>query len=60
MSKDTLHADAKFHSQMPFTNVDAFRSWLLGLGTHAAVIGPPDLRASIVQWLQGVAAQASW
>ena len=22
MSKDTLHADAKFHSQMPFTNVD--------------------------------------
>ena len=22
MSKTTLHADAKFHSQMPFTNVD--------------------------------------
>ena len=22
MSKETVHADAKFHSQMPFTNVD--------------------------------------
>ena len=22
MSKDTIHADAKFHSQMPFLNVD--------------------------------------
>lgn len=22
MSKDTLHADAKFHSQIPFTNID--------------------------------------
>jgi predicted DNA-binding transcriptional regulator YafY len=44
---------------VPFTNVHAFRSWLLGLGTHAEVIGPPDLRASIVQWLQGVAAQAT-
>ena len=22
MSKDTIHADAKFHSQMPFTNID--------------------------------------
>ncbi len=41
---------------VPFTNVNAFRSWLLGLGTHAEVIGPPDLRASIVRWLQGVAA----
>ena len=22
MSKDTIHTDAKFHSQMPFTNID--------------------------------------
>jgi predicted DNA-binding transcriptional regulator YafY len=40
---------------VPFSNVDAFRSWLLGLGTHAEVLGPSDLRASIVGWLQAVA-----
>jgi proteasome accessory factor B len=43
---------------VPFTNVDAFRSWLLGLGTHAEVIGPADLRASLVDWLRAVAAAA--
>lgn len=41
---------------VPFTNVDAFRSWLLGLGMHAEVIGPPDVRAVIVDWLRAVAA----
>ena len=36
-------------------NLDAFRSWLLGLGTHAEVLGPPDVRAGIVDWLRDVA-----
>jgi proteasome accessory factor B len=44
---------------VPFTNIDAFRSWLLGLGTHAEVLSPPDVRDSIVQWLRGVAGTAS-
>jgi predicted DNA-binding transcriptional regulator YafY len=41
--------------RVPFTNVDAFRSWLLGLGMHAEVLSPPDLRESIVHWLRVVA-----
>jgi len=36
-------------------NLDAFRSWLLGLGTHAEVLGPPDVRAAIVHWLRDMA-----
>jgi proteasome accessory factor B len=40
---------------VPFSNIDAFRSWLLGLGVHAEVLGPADVRASIVQWLRAVA-----
>lgn len=39
---------------VPFTNIDAFRSWLFGLGTHAEVLGPPELRDSIIQWLIAV------
>ncbi|MCU1360022.1 MAG: pafB, partial [Ilumatobacteraceae bacterium] len=38
-----------------FSNIDAFRSWLLGLGIHAEVLGPPDLRQSIIDWLTAVA-----
>jgi proteasome accessory factor B len=41
---------------VPFTNVDAFRSWLLSLGLHAEVLGPPELRQSIVDWLTAAAA----
>jgi predicted DNA-binding transcriptional regulator YafY len=43
---------------VPYSNVDAFRSWLLGLGTHAEVLDPPELRASVVEWLRSLAAGA--
>src|SRR5579884_601079 len=33
------------------TNVDALRSWLLELGEHVVVLGPPDVRAAMVDWL---------
>jgi predicted DNA-binding transcriptional regulator YafY len=41
------------------TNVDAFRSWVLGLGEHAEVLGPPDVREHLVSWLGSVAGAAS-
>jgi predicted DNA-binding transcriptional regulator YafY len=44
---------------VPYTNVDAFRSWLLGLGTHAEVLDPPELRASVVDWLRTLAGARS-
>jgi proteasome accessory factor C len=34
---------------------EAMRSWVLGLLDHAEVVGPPDLRAAIVAWLEAVA-----
>jgi len=40
---------------VPCSNLDAFRSWLLGLGTHAEVLAPPDVRAAVVAWLQAIA-----
>jgi proteasome accessory factor B len=33
----------------------AFRSWVLGLLDHAEVIGPPDVRAEVVGWLEAFA-----
>ncbi|HUZ09741.1 MAG TPA: WYL domain-containing protein [Acidimicrobiales bacterium] len=41
------------------TSTDAFRSWVLGLLDHAEVIGPPPLRAAIVDWLDRLAAGSS-
>jgi predicted DNA-binding transcriptional regulator YafY len=43
---------------MPVAQRTAFRSWVLGLLDHAEVIGPPELRASIVEWLRAVEATA--
>ena len=37
---------------MPCANVPAFRSWVLGLLDHAEVVGPPDVRADVVAWLE--------
>ncbi|MBI5089263.1 MAG: WYL domain-containing transcriptional regulator [Actinobacteria bacterium] len=42
-----------------YANIDAFRSWLLGLGVHAEVLGPADLRVAIVEWLRAVAGSAA-
>lgn len=35
-------------------NLDAFRSWLFGLGAHAEVLGPPAVRAAVVEWLRAL------
>jgi predicted DNA-binding transcriptional regulator YafY len=44
--------------RVPCTNLPAFRSWVLGLLDHAEVLGPPDVRAEIVAWLQACAGGA--
>jgi proteasome accessory factor C len=37
------------------SNRVALRSWVLGLLDHAEVVGPPELRAEIVAWLESIA-----
>lgn len=42
--------------RVPCTNRDAFRSWVLGLGQHAEVVAPADVRADVVAWLRSIVA----
>jgi predicted DNA-binding transcriptional regulator YafY len=37
------------------TSPEVMRSWVLGLLDHAEVLGPPDARAGIVDWLSATA-----
>lgn len=48
------HDDGSIDVLVPATNLDAFRSWVLGLVDHAVVIGPPPVRAHVVEWLQAI------
>lgn len=41
--------------EVPCGNLPAFRSWLFGFGPNAEVLSPPDVRASVVSWLQAMA-----
>ena len=36
------------------TNRSAFRSFVLGFLDHAEVLGPPELRAEMVSWLEAL------
>ncbi len=36
------------------TNREAFRSFVLGFLDHAEVLGPPELRSEMVEWLQAL------
>ncbi len=36
-------------------NLDAFRAWLFAWGTHAEVLGPAQVRAAVVAWLDDLA-----
>ncbi|MFZ9628758.1 MAG: helix-turn-helix transcriptional regulator [Ilumatobacteraceae bacterium] len=49
--------DGSIVVEVPCANRDAFRSWLFGWGTDAEVLGPPDVRADVVAWLQAMAGQ---
>ena len=43
---------------LPVVNLDAFRSFVLTFLDHAEVLGPPALRADLVDWLAAIAAGA--
>jgi predicted DNA-binding transcriptional regulator YafY len=45
--------------ELPVTNTAAFRSFVLGLLDAAEVIGPPELRAEMVAWLETVGGGAA-
>ena len=40
--------------ELPVTNTAAFRSFVLGLLDAAEVLGPPELRAEMIDWLEAV------
>ena len=44
--------DGGLEVEVPCANLDAFRSWLFGLGPHAEVLSPPDVRESVIEWLR--------
>jgi hypothetical protein len=48
-------ADGAVELQVPCANLPAFRSWLFGFGVHAEVLGPPEVRDSVVAWLRDMA-----
>lgn len=47
--------DGSIEVEVPCANIDAFRSWLFGIGEHAEVLSPAPVRADIVHWLQELA-----
>jgi predicted DNA-binding transcriptional regulator YafY len=40
--------------RLAVTSTEAVRSWVLGLGDHAEVMGPAELRAEVVAWLESI------
>jgi proteasome accessory factor B len=51
------HGDGSIDVEVAASNIDAFRCWVLGLLDHAVVIGPPQVRSAIVDWLAAFAGQ---
>lgn len=52
------HGDGSVVVSVPCSNTAAFRSWVLGLGADAEVLGPPAVRADIVAWLRTTVVEA--
>ena len=48
--------DGSIEVEVTVRNRDAFRSWVLGMRTHAEVLSPPELRDELVAWLRAMAA----
>ncbi len=46
------HDNGDIEVAVPASNLDAFRSWVLGLLEHAVVLAPAEIRADIVGWLR--------
>ena len=47
--------DGGVEVSVPCANAAAFRSWLFGLGEHAEVLSPPEVRTAVVEWLREMA-----
>src|SRR4051812_47856480 len=47
-------ADGSVVLEMAVTNLDGFRSFVLGFLEHAEVLAPDELRADIVEWLEAL------
>src|SRR5436190_4185379 len=43
--------------EMTVTNLDGFRTFVLGFLEHAEVLSPPEVRADIVAWLEALVSQ---
>lgn len=48
-------ADGSVVVEVPCANLPAFRSWVLGFVEFAEVLGPDDVRADIIGWLEAIA-----
>jgi predicted DNA-binding transcriptional regulator YafY len=51
--------DGSILVRVPCGNLDAFRSWVLGLLDDAVVVEPPDVRSDVVEWLVAIRDRAS-
>lgn len=49
------HDDGRVELALAVTNPVAFRSFVLTFLEHAEVLGPPELRADLVEWLEALA-----
>lgn len=47
--------DGSIEIELPVTNPEGFRSWVIGLGETVEVLSPPVARAAIVDWLARIA-----
>jgi proteasome accessory factor B len=56
---ETRNADGSVVVTTTVTNRAAFLSFVLGLLDRAEVLGPPELRARMVEWLDAIAAGAA-
>jgi len=52
---ETWRPDGSAVLAVRVTNREAFRSFVLGFLDHAEVLGPPELRAEMVRWLEALA-----
>jgi proteasome accessory factor B len=44
--------DGSVEVAVPCANLDAFRSWVLGMMEHAEVLSPDHVRTHVVEWLE--------
>ena len=52
----TRHEDGSIEIDVPCANLPAFRSWLFGYLEHAEVLAPAEIRADVIDWLEGMLA----